>query len=339
MVIYLGVILPKNDKRYRSSWPLPGGWRNYLKTLHEILLMISRGNLTFDELVDQVSKKFEASPEWVKQSLLTCIVYPSLAIVEGGRVRLTGNGHRFLETGDGRVVLECLEQNIWGVRELLCLLKERPMTRKELFEELRKMGAPWGKDHQVRFRLQWLRALGAISVKNERYQLTESGKEFVSVRTCPRSPEAEGEGPPRPPPDDEPVNHDRLVNELLELGKWLGFDVEKERRTPGNVYRLDVVWMRSRDRPPVKAFEVELSQDVDKALTRLKVAHYTWNCEQLWLVVSDEASAERARRLVDSGGIFGDIRDRVKILIWEELHKIYKFLKDYKEDVLDLMKR
>uniref|UniRef100_A0A7J2TAJ7 Uncharacterized protein n=1 Tax=Ignisphaera aggregans TaxID=334771 RepID=A0A7J2TAJ7_9CREN len=148
--------------------------------------------------------------------------------------------------------------------------------------------------------------------------------------------------PPSPPPLADGVpSHDVLVKELLELGEWLGFVIRKEVWTPDKVYRLDVIWMKSSDRPPIKAFEAELGRDVGKALARLKHAYDKWNCQQLWLVVSDESDAERARRLVEPKlrGAFEEIKDRVRILSWKELHELYKYLEPYKDILKDLMQK
>ncbi|MFZ8790350.1 MAG: hypothetical protein ACO2OZ_11950 [Acidilobaceae archaeon] len=65
-----------------------------------------------------------------------------------------------------------------------------------------------------------------------------------------------------------------------------------------NVYKLVVTWSDVESNRPLKAFEVEVSGDVDRALARLAHAHDMWGCEQLWLIVSDEAKSERARRLI-----------------------------------------
>jgi predicted transcriptional regulator len=135
--------------------------------------------------------------------------------------------------------------------------------------------------------------------------------------------------------------HEDLVKELLELGEWLEFISEKEGWTPDNVYRLDVIWRKSPGKPPVKAFEVELSHNIDKALARLKHAYDVWNCQQLWLVVSDEASAERARKLVEPilKGAFEEIRDKVRILSWKELHELHTYLKHYRDILKDLIRK
>jgi len=146
--------------------------------------------------------------------------------------------------------------------------------------------------------------------------------------------------PPRTQVGAKP-SHDDLVRELLELGEWLEFVAKKEEQTPDNVYRLDVVWRRSPEKPPMKAFEVELSHNIDKALARLKHAYDVWNCQQLWLIVSDETRAERAKKLVEPRlkGSFARIRDRVKIMGYEELHNMYTSLKPYKELLTSMSKR
>lgn len=92
--------------------------------------------------------------------------------------------------------------------------------------------------------------------------------------------------------------HDQLVKELLEIGKWLGFVVKKEVATPDGVYRIDVVWSDAEGHAPLKAFEVEISGNVNTALARLTHAYDNWRCEQLWLIGSDEAREERAEKLV-----------------------------------------
>jgi hypothetical protein len=90
------------------------------------------------------------------------------------------------------------------------------------------------------------------------------------------------------------------VEELLNMGGWLGFVVRRDEPTPDNVYKLDVTWRDAEGHRPLKVFEVEFSGDVDKALARLAHAYDIWGCEQLWLIVSDEADSERARKLLET---------------------------------------
>jgi len=139
----------------------------------------------------------------------------------------------------------------------------------------------------------------------------------------------------------EGPGHDELVEELLELGSWLNFIVRREERTPDGLYRIDVTWRDAEAHAPLKAFEVETSGNVDMALTRLTHARHMWNCDQLWLIVSDEARADRARALVEPRmrGTFASIREKLKVLSWEELHDLYSKLKPHQELLKDLAKR
>ena len=136
-------------------------------------------------------------------------------------------------------------------------------------------------------------------------------------------------------------SHDELVEELVELGEALGFLAKREERTPDGAYVIDVTWREVEGHRPLKAFEVEMSGEVDLALARLAHAYDLWGCEQLWLVVSDEARAERARRLLGPRlrGSFARIRDRVRVLGWEELHGLYASLKPHSHLVRDLARR
>jgi hypothetical protein len=134
--------------------------------------------------------------------------------------------------------------------------------------------------------------------------------------------------------------HDVLVEELLNMGRWLGFVVRRDELIPDNVYKLDVTWRDAEGHRPLKAFEVEVSGDVDRALARLAHAYDVWGCEQLWLIVSDEAKSERARRLLEPmlKGSFARIRNKVIIVGWEDLHNMYKNVEPYKE-LLEMMSK
>jgi len=119
-------------------------------------------------------------------------------------------------------------------------------------------------------------------------------------------------------------SHEELVIVVEEIERWLGFVVKREEETPDGLYRVDVTWRDAEGHLPLKAFKVEMSRDVDKALSRLLHARHKWNCDQLWLVVGDEASAGRARLLVKPmlEGSFATIRDRVRVLGWRRLYDL-----------------
>jgi hypothetical protein len=115
----------------------------------------------------------------------------------------------------------------------------------------------------------------------------------------------------------------------------------REEPTPDGLFRLDVTWRDAEGHAPLKAFEVEVSRDVVSALSRLAHARHKRNREQLWLVAGDEASAERARRLVEPilSGTFAMMRDRARVLSWRELHDLYLKLKPHEGLSKDLARR
>lgn len=130
----------------------------------------------------------------------------------------------------------------------------------------------------------------------------------------------------------EPLDHDELIKELLEIGSWLGFVTKKEEFTPDSLYRIDVTWRDAEDHAPLKAFEVETSGNVDPAINRLEHARHKWNCEQLWLIVSSESKRVRALALARS-------KERVRVLDWKDLHELYSKLKPHESLLKDLAKR
>jgi hypothetical protein len=100
------------------------------------------------------------------------------------------------------------------------------------------------------------------------------------------------------------------------------------------------VWSDAEGHAPLKAFEVELSGEVDKALARLAHAYDMWRCEQLWLVVSDEGRAERARRLAEPRlrGSFARLRGRLEVL-GRGLHGLHAALRQHAELARRLARR
>ena len=135
--------------------------------------------------------------------------------------------------------------------------------------------------------------------------------------------------------------HDMIKEYLRELGELLGFVSETEYETPGGAYRIDVIWTDLKGHAPRKAFEVESSGDVDRALARLMEAYDKWNTPELYLVIDDETDLRRIERLIDKPlrGAFARIRDRVKVLTIEDLSLIHECLLPVKDRIKMLAKK
>ncbi len=343
---------PYHDKvRTTTFWPLPGGWENYMQNLMKILKKI-HDMPRFDELADWAKEEFKTEADWTKRAIRIILVYTRLAEEVDGSLRLTERGQRLLESQDPRIVLDSLLENIWGVREILLWLGERPLSKEEIFKRCRDLGVNWEKQSQVGYRLMWLNALGYIERKGRDYTLTEKGKEVVDEllqRGMQPEPVKEVEVKLGVKEELKSVevseihaSHSEIVDMICEIGEMLNFHVRREEPTPDGVYRCDVTWRDYEGHiSPIKVFEVELSGNVDHALSSLAHAYDTWRPEQLYLVVEDERDSERAKKLLEPRvrGAFARISSRLRIIGWLDLHTIYEGLKPKGELVKELSKK
>lgn len=319
-------------RQYKALWPLPGGLENYLETLWEILSKIRESKLTRRELSAWVSKRFRMG-RWTEGALRTCIIYMSLAVDRGGFLHLTEDGVRFLETRDKRVILNSLYRNIWGIKEMLSWLMEQPMTKEELFERFKSIGATWKRDGQVGYRLLWLRALGVVGKSGEKYILTPEGIRFVESLTAAPPPKVKEEIPEV----ERRRLHDEVADMIAKLGEMLGFHVKREECTDDRLHCIDVTWREFEAHLPVKVFEVEFS-NVDRALSRLVDIHDIWRPQQLYLIVRDEETNRIAKRRLRRSTLVR-IADKLRIVYWTDIKALYESLKQREGLIKDLAKR
>jgi len=134
-------------------------------------------------------------------------------------------------------------------------------------------------------------------------------------------------------PLTEEINHTKLLSILQELGVLLGFIAKIEEYMPDRIYRCDVTWRDYEAHSPIKVFEVELSRNIDHALSSLTHALDVWRPEQLYLVVSDERDLARAEKLVEPRvrGAFARISGRLNILTWVDVVNLYDAIKPHKD--------
>jgi hypothetical protein len=145
-----------------------------------------------------------------------------------------------------------------------------------------------------------------------------------------------------PKPEGARPSHGELVEVVCKLGELFDFHVKREEWTPDRAYRCDVTWREYETHlSPVKVFEVELSGNVDHALSSLSHAYDTWRPEQLYLIVEDERDGERAKMLVEPRvrGAFARIAGRLRVVGWADLYTVYEGLKRKEELVKELAKR
>jgi uncharacterized protein YukE len=149
------------DKRYKSLWPLPGGRRRYASRLKEILSRISKTAPSLEELTDWGMNEYTVA-DWVGQAIKDCVIYTGFAESGGSKVRLTKEGEHFLATGDQIIISKCLEENIWGIREMIEWLEGGSMTLEGLYQKFNELGSGWRGKAQVKYRLYWMIVAGQV---------------------------------------------------------------------------------------------------------------------------------------------------------------------------------
>jgi len=150
-----------------------------------------------------------------------------------------------------------------------------------------------------------------------------------------------------PPPSEKKelpsptITHSELVNMICEIGRILGFYVKNEESTPDHIYRCDVTWRDYEAHSPLKVFEVEMSGNVDHALSSLTHAYDIWRPEQLYLIVLDERDLNRALKLVEPRlmGAFSRLRERLKVLTCKEVKELYDNLSSYGSLIKELSRK
>ena len=136
-------------------------------------------------------------------------------------------------------------------------------------------------------------------------------------------------------------SHNTIVEWLIEIGELLNFRVKKEEYTPDGAYRCDITWREYESHRPIKVFEVELSHNIEHALSSLAHAYDVWGAEQLFLIVEDEKDTERAKKLIIPRvrGAFAKIADRLRIYSWTDIRDVYEALREKEKLIRELAKR
>jgi len=124
----------------------------------------------------------------------------------------------------------------------------------------------------------------------------------------------------------EKPDHEKLKEILFQMGILQNKISEKELRLDS--YRIDVGWKKIQRGDPYIVFEVHISGNLEEALTKLKHAYDIWNSQPLVLVTTKE---EIPKAIATINGSFHEIKDKFRIIDWEEIKQIYELKLKYKE--------
>ncbi|RFA94634.1 hypothetical protein CGL51_09510 [Pyrobaculum aerophilum] len=116
--------------------------------------------------------------------------------------------------------------------------------------------------------------------------------------------------------------HEDLLMAVVEVGRWLGFRVEREYRIDN--FRVDVAFFKPPRATPFAVVEVHVGGDIYKDLAALKHAYDRYGSKLIYVLAGDE---EAVARLLDGQGAFHEIREHVAVVRAEELLKLREALR------------
>jgi len=328
-------------QRRKSIWPLPGGSREYVRTLLKILEKIDEGLLE-SELELWMKNTFNLPGEKAVKGYIRVVeVDIGLLDRKDDYLKLNASGKQFLQTKDFSFLLNILMNRIVGFEETFRILSDgNSYSLKEIHQKLvRLCQVNWTKNMQPQYRLNWLSSLGYIDYNRRRYSLTQKGLEIA--KQLPDRPLAKLPETPtiQLPSAQEPVaelNHTEMIRLMKDLGEIFGFETTENVRL-GNIVEglsdelenrtLDVVW---RERYRIIPIEVQAHGSIDSLLNRLEIVEPK---SSKLIIVANLAEFQRIKSYLDFKT--RSFKDKVVHISPEELSSV----KNHVEFVKNLRKK
>ena len=170
--------------RLRSIVPMFGGGSRYVETLDTILEFVEAHQPTTDELVGWHRGSFANVSS--RDSIMRRVSY----LHQAGFLRQANDhwelgdaGRRYVEKGDVATLLRIMCDRNVGLRSLMYALAVGPMTLGAVSEQQLdthpELGWSRGETDMAKQRVNWLRSMGLVEKRGEKYALTDNGLQFV----------------------------------------------------------------------------------------------------------------------------------------------------------------
>ena len=170
------------DTRSKSFDPLPGGYDGYLKSLRRICKIVDDLQPASQELAGLMHQEFEeiqsAFAAKVRESFLRRAGIISL---EDGRCHVSEFTRKWLDTGDGGILIAGMHSRVRFVGEMLHELREPLSTQELLSIANSRYGMGWITRAQISIRRGWLQSAKLIRVVEEgRLVTTKEGRNVTA---------------------------------------------------------------------------------------------------------------------------------------------------------------
>ncbi|HZQ09466.1 MAG TPA: HNH endonuclease [Anaerolineae bacterium] len=224
-----------------TFYPMAGSLEDYFPNLLETLRWIDVNNPRPRQVHAWLETRFDLSNYFARD--VYSVLLKSSKLVEvsdvNGTCSLTLAGKTVVQSASPEALLEVFSKSFAGVAVVLEILHNQPyLTAEKLtlawFEIVKERFtsmAKWSKrtlGNQLRHRLDWLRALGFVNLKNSQYVLSENGWQFISEHP----PEAIAIQP-------KEIEQEEKQIEQLVLNEFQPFDTAGRTKTLRQVYVRD----------------------------------------------------------------------------------------------------
>jgi hypothetical protein len=220
------------EQRRKSVYPMPGSYSGYLDSLRAILGFARTEMPAPERLVGWLREHFGLG-EVGARNRVGFLRRAGLLREEGGVVRVSDTGLRWLEQGDHAALIAEVHARIQFIGEMLDATTQ-PRSAAELLDLANEQfQMDWKTDAQISRRRGWLQSAGLLVVDAEgRLHTTEAGVALASKLqlhhpTPTSGPIVEPAPPVQPPPEPPPpvakrqvdVDADELTGRLVDAAR------------------------------------------------------------------------------------------------------------------------
>lgn len=151
--------------KFRSVWPLPGGYDAMKGTLDAMLRHVSAEAPTLKQAIDWMIDSYDrVDSRKTAKSYWTVPRSFGLTEIDGEQITLTAEGVEYLADPTEEALLAQMQLHVAGVDDILERLNEGPASNQQLLELMKnRIGVSWETDTQVSWRMRWLSLCHAVA--------------------------------------------------------------------------------------------------------------------------------------------------------------------------------
>lgn len=316
-------------KKQKSFWPLPGGTRNYHKTLVNMLNKVSVLNV-YNDFVKWFKTEYNLEGKRTPTNYINLVRQLDLIKISDGKISLTSPGLELLRKQDDGIIFRLLLNKIEAFEDILNLIRSKePITKEEIQENIEEiLHVGWKTDAQINWRLNWLLGLGIIEITSGKYYLTDVGIEQLKLMQD-EAIESQEKPEKEKKEDLVEITHSDLEDKLRYIGEFFEFESVKrpkinmmlpeDRQLKSSNKELDGLWIK---KIPLGGkiyypIEVQIGGNLSDIIDRLETVS---DFAQKALIVIDKDQEKILRERLNAKR--SKLLDKIVCIRYEDVFKI-----------------